>query len=109
MSEHSSSALRSKARGALYTFLDLRPGDGLSFTILLIHSFLKGSIRVLFETPVNTLFLSRFSLADLPFIYMTMAVLSTLIGYAYANLEKRMSVRALLISTMGLVALSTLG
>ena len=49
---------------------DLRPGDGLPLVILLAHSFLKGAARVLLETPANSLFLSRFSIVNLPLIYL---------------------------------------
>ena len=88
--------------------LNLRPGDGLPLAILLAHSFLKGSARVLLETPANTLFLSRFSVDYLPLIYIATALVCTGIGLLYTRMESRVSVQTLLTSMLGFLAVVTL-
>ena len=88
--------------------LNLRPGDGGPLCILLAHSFLKGAARVLLETPANTLFLSRFSIDKLPFVYMATAAVCLAIGLVYARLEARVSVKSLLTATLGFLAFVTL-
>src|SRR6185295_13024667 len=87
---------------------NLRPGDGLPLLFLLGHSFLKGAARVLLETPANSLFLSRFSIEQLPLIYVATALVCTAIGLLYTRLEARLSVQTLLTATLGFLALATL-
>jgi len=69
-------------------------------SILLAHSFLKGVARVFFETPANTIFLTKFTAGSLPAVYIGTAIVSILIGLIYAKLEERISARSLLTVTL---------
>src|SRR4051812_30555970 len=108
MSAGTTQANVSRARQMLSVLFDLRPGDGFPLAILLAHSFLKGAARVLLETPANTLFLSRFSVENLPLIYIATALVCTGIGLIYTKLEARVSMQTLLTATLGFLAAFTL-
>src|SRR6185295_5799460 len=108
MSDPTTPAGASKLRQTLSVLLNLRPGDGWPLLILLAHSFLKGAARVLLETPANSLFLSRFSITNLPLIYVATAIVCTVIGLVYARLEARVSVKTLLTATLGFLSVVTL-
>lgn len=88
--------------------LNLRPGDGWPLLVLIAHSCLKGAARVLTETPANALFLSRFSIEELPLVYVCTAVVCTGIGLVFARMEPRISLRALLAGTLGFLSIVTL-
>src|ERR1041385_2023311 len=108
MSDRTTQAGVSKLRQTLSVLLNIRPGDGWPLLILLAHSFLKGAARVLLETPANSLFLSRFSIEQLPLIYVATAIVCTTIGLVYARLEARVSVKTLLTGTLGFLSIVTL-
>src|SRR6185295_11130878 len=108
MSASTTPAGASKLRQTLSVLLNIRPGDGWPLLILLAHSFLKGAARVLLETPANSLFLSRFSIDKLPLIYVATAIVCTAIGLVYARLEARVSVKTLLVGTLGFLSIVTL-
>lgn len=76
-----------KLRSTIATVLNIRPGEGLPLTLLLIHSFAQGLSFVFLETPANTLFLSKFSVESLPYVYIATAIVSTLIGFGYSKME----------------------
>ena len=51
---------------------------------------------VYFETVANTLFLTQFSVAQLPLVYIITAVISVILGFIYTKLENRLAITTLL-------------
>ena len=56
---------------------------------MIAHSFFIGWATVLFETAASASFLSRWSAADLPFVYLAAAMLNIGCGLSYAQLRTR--------------------
>jgi ATP:ADP antiporter, AAA family len=79
---------------------NIRPGEGVAFALLFIHSFALGASLVFLETPANALFLQQFSAAIVPYVYMLTAVITALLGYGYARLEARLAPAQLLMATL---------
>lgn len=74
--------------------------------MLFIHSFLSGIALIFFETTANTMFLSDFNTAHLPYVYILTAFVSVVVGYLYTRLEERLNIKMLLKVTIGFVLFS---
>ncbi len=59
--------------------------------LLLICGFAKGLTFVYFETTANASFLAAYGPQLLPYVYVTVALVSTLMGFAITRLESRLS------------------
>src|SRR3972149_4952959 len=55
-------------------WLDIRPGEGRSTSLMLLHSFFTGTSRVFFETAASALFLAHYDAAFLPYFYLLVVV-----------------------------------
>src|SRR5688572_28610724 len=80
--------------------LHVRPREGWPLALVMVHSFFYGVSLVFIETPANTLFLARFSVTSLSYVYILTAVVSTLLGLAYSRLEARLPPARLLLLTL---------
>src|SRR2546422_10243076 len=98
-----------RLRTLLAATFNVRPGEGLPLVLLLVHSFSAGISLVFLDTPASTLFLGRFSVENLPYVYVLTAIVSTAIGFAYSKLEPRLSRRRLLVGTLAVLFLTTTG
>ena len=57
-------------------WLDIRPGEGRSTSLMLLHSFFTGTSTVFFETAASALFLAHYDAARLPYVYLVAAMVS---------------------------------
>jgi len=98
-----------RIQATLSSFFNIRPGEGRSTSLMLVHSFFMGLSTVFFETAASALFLSRYGAETLPFVYLAAAALNTLTGIAYTTLQPRISFSKLMTGTLVFLLVSTVG
>ena len=76
--------------------------------LLVGQSFALGLTLALLVVAANALFLPEFGSGSLPYVYITVAVLGSLLFYGYAELERRWTLPALSITTLAILALGLL-
>jgi ATP/ADP translocase/HEAT repeat protein len=78
------------ARGALASFLDatlrIRPGEGRRTALLFLHLLLASAVFFLGRTVRDTLFLSRYGLGALPWMFVAYGVASAATVLAYSRI-----------------------
>ncbi|MGH7455512.1 MAG: MFS transporter, partial [bacterium] len=84
----------------LLSTFNVRPGEGRSVVLMLVHSFFMGISTVFFETAASALFLSKFPATFLPYSYMGAAIIITLTGVVYTWVKERTSFSKLMIGTI---------
>jgi AAA family ATP:ADP antiporter len=87
----------------LSVFLNIRAGEGRLVTLLLVHSFFIGIAKTFTGTAAGALFINTFGAQTLPYVYMGVAVVVSLIGYIYSKIEERLSFTVLLTANLGTV------
>ncbi len=87
-------------QNTLSVMFKIRPGEGAPTLLLLIHSFFMGFSLVFLETASYALFLTRFNIETLPYVYIISAVITTACGLIYGKLEERLPFARLLILTV---------
>jgi HEAT repeat protein len=80
----------------LAAFLDLRPGEGLTFGLLVGHSFALGGALVFGEVSASALFLTTFGADDLAYVYLAAPAFIALIGVGHVWLARWVSAGRLL-------------
>jgi AAA family ATP:ADP antiporter len=70
---------------------NVEPAETVALVLLLIHGFAKGLTFVYFETTANASFLAAYGPELLPYVYVTVALVSTLMGLAITRVESRLS------------------
>ena len=96
-------------KSTISTVFNIRSGEALPLSLLLLHSFAHGLSLVFLETPANTLFLSKFGAETLPYVYIATACVSAALGFGYSKLEARLAPTKLLTLTLvGLLILTGL-
>ncbi|MDM8553038.1 hypothetical protein QUF72_23375, partial [Desulfobacterales bacterium HSG2] len=73
----------------LATIFNVRPGEGLRTALLLIHSFFIGILLVFFKTASYALFLTKFHVENLPYVYIASAGVITVVGFIYLKLRSK--------------------
>lgn len=84
----------------LSTVLNIRPGEGRPLFWLLIHAFFAGLVAVFFDTVASTLFLMNFSAEAIPYAYVGVALVVTIVGWFYSKFEERFSFTQMLVGTL---------
>ncbi len=86
--------VRGRLRGALHHALQegllIRPGEGRRTALLFTHLVLASSVFVMGRTVRDTLFLSRYSLDALPWMFVLYGVASALTVVIYARVADRL-------------------
>jgi ATP/ADP translocase/HEAT repeat protein len=99
-----------RARAAYAGFLgavfQIRPGEGRRTALLFLHLFLASAVFFLGRTVRDTLFLSRYSLAALPWMFVVYGVVSSATVVLYAQIADRMA-RERLIALTAAVGIAT--
>jgi AAA family ATP:ADP antiporter len=80
--------------------LNIRPGEGRSTVLLLLHSFCLGTATVSFSTAATALFLAAFDAGKLPYVYIGSAAATVLVGFLYNKLQTRLPFATLRITTL---------
>jgi len=88
-------------------WLDIRPGEGRSTSLMLLHSFFTGTATVFFETAASALFLAHYDAAFLPFVYLFAAMISIVAGLGYTRAKERVAFAPLMTGTLVLMLLMT--
>jgi ATP:ADP antiporter, AAA family len=87
---------------AIEVALDVRPNERRALSLLLLHAFFKGVSAVVFDTAANTYYVTSHSPSTLPWVYMTTAAASGVLGLLYARTERKVTpvtlFRALLVT-----------
>ena len=95
--------------GRAASFLSVKPGEGRSVVLMVLHSVAMGTSTVFFETAASALFLARFPSGLLPWVYIVAAVVNTLTGFAYSRLQVRLSFRGLMLTTVSFLLVCAVG
>ncbi len=85
--------------------LNIRTGEGQLVALLLVHSLFIGLAKVFTSTAASALFIDTFSAQALPYVYIGVAVVVSLVGFVYTQLEERLSFKALLIANLSTLLL----
>jgi ATP:ADP antiporter, AAA family len=86
-----------KSSGKVLNLLKTNKNESTALLLLLLFSFLKGMSIVLFEITANTLYLKNFDVSTIPYIYVGVAVVTSVFGIIYGRIEKKVPVRKLLV------------
>ena len=86
----------------------LEAGEGRTASLMLAHAFCMGLATVFFETAASALFLTRFPATAIPIVYIAAAIVSVVVGLAYAKLERRIAFWPLMTGTLAFLAGSVL-
>ena len=81
-------------------FLGIAPGEERGVALMAAHSFAMGCSTVFFETAASATFLTRFSAAYLPWVYIAAAGVNTVTGTVYARMQQRVSFARLMTGTL---------
>ncbi len=91
--------------GPLATFLEatlsIRPGEGRRTALLFAHLFLASSVFILGRTVRDTLFLSRYSLAALPWMFILYGLASAITVVLYARFADRFARHRVIVASVG--------
>lgn len=84
-------------------WLDIRPGEGPSTSLMLLHSFFTGASTVFFETAASALFLAHYDAAFLPYVYLLAAIVSIVAGLGYTRAKEQVAFAPLMTGTLVLM------
>jgi hypothetical protein len=94
-------------------WLDIRPGEGRSTSLMLLHSFFTGTSRVFFEIAASALFLAHYDAAFLPYVYLIAALASIIAGLGYTRAKEQVAFAPLMTATLafllGMICILRLG
>ncbi len=97
-----------KVKNTLAVTFKIRPGEGLPTVLLLVHSFFMGVALVFLETSSYALFLNKFDVERLPWVYIISAGVTAFLGFFYSKLEEHLSFSRLLVVTLSVLLGSVL-
>lgn len=80
--------------------LNVRPEEGRLVSLLLIHSACLGMANIFMGTASNALFIEHYGAESLPYIYIAVAIVVSVIGSLYARLETKLPFSLLLIGNL---------
>jgi ATP/ADP translocase/HEAT repeat protein len=101
--------LRGAVAEVLASVLLIRPGEGRRTALLFVHLLLASAVFILGRTVRDTLFLSRYSLAALPWMFVCYGVASALTVLIYAQVADRVARHKLIVASVGVGVLTYLG
>ena len=85
----------------LEAVLQIRPGEARRTALLFLHLFLASAVFFLGRTVRDTLFLSRYSLAALPWMFVVYGVASAVTVVLYDQIVDRLARQRLILLTAG--------
>ncbi len=90
----------------LSTMMNIQAGEGRLVILLLAQSFCLGLAKIFTSTAASALFITQFGAHRLPYVYIGLAIVVSLMGYLYAQLERRISFKLLLIVNLSVLLLT---
>jgi HEAT repeat protein len=88
---------------------NIRPGEGRTSSLMLLHAFFMGIATVFFETAASALFLTSYDKGAIPVAYIGAAIVSTLTGVVYSRLRDRLTFWGLMGATLLFLFVTVLG
>jgi HEAT repeat protein/ATP/ADP translocase len=89
--------------------LGVRPGEGKRTALLFGHLLLASAIFILGRTVRDTLFLSRYSLSALPWMFVLYGVASSITAVVYGRFADKIARHVAIVATLGVGIVSYLG
>ena len=83
--------------------VDLRPGEGRLVGLLLLLAGLTGLVRVFLGASAMAIFLTQFTAASLPYLFMASAIAMVFAGYLFEKLQARLSLATFLGATLAAI------
>ena len=80
--------------------LNVRSEESRLVGLLLIHSACLGMANIFMGTASNALFIDRYGATRLPYIYIAVAIVVSVIGFVYARLEAKLPFSLLLLGNL---------
>ncbi|UCC85563.1 MAG: HEAT repeat domain-containing protein, partial [Anaerolineales bacterium] len=93
----------------LASLLNIRPGEGRLVSLLLAYSFFVGVARILTRSAAMSLFLVDFDAQSLPYVYIGISIVASLLAYAYLKLGQRLALSRLLVVTLAFLLVALVG
>ncbi len=85
----------------LSSVFNIRPGEGRLVLLLLAHFFCIGVARIFTRTAAYTLFLVKFDAQALPYVYIGISLVGTLLSFIILRLAEHLSFSKLLATNLG--------
>lgn len=94
-------SIRARAAQLAEDALGIRPGEGTRTALFFAYLFCASAIFVLGRTVRDTLFLSRYPVSALPWMFVLFGVVSAVVALAYGAVADRFPRRAQILATLG--------
>jgi len=94
-----------RLRYRLSLLFNVHPGEGRLVFLLLAHFFCIGIARIFTRTAAYTLFLVEFDAQALPYVYIGISLVGTLISFIILGLAEHLSFSKLLAANLGFLLL----
>jgi AAA family ATP:ADP antiporter len=94
-----------RLRNSLSLLFNVRPGEGRLVLLLLAHFFCIGVARIFTRTAAYTLFLVEFDAQALPYVYIGISLVGTLLSFIILRLAEHLSFSKLLAANLGFLLL----
>ncbi|MFI5207975.1 MAG: hypothetical protein ACHQX4_08145, partial [Gemmatimonadales bacterium] len=101
--------LRESAARFVEVALRIRPGEGRRTALLFVHLFLAAAVFFLGRTVRDTLFLSRFPLTALPWMFVIYGVVSAVVAVAYARMADKVPRHRMILLSCAVGAVTYVG
>ncbi len=93
----------------LLTFFDVRPAEGRLVSLVLLYTILLYATNLLTYTSAYSLFLATYEATALPFVYIGVSVVASLLAFCYLRLNQRVALAPLLVGNLLGLVLTLLG
>ncbi len=97
------------AQARIGAVLGVRPGEGRRTGLLFVHLLLASAVFILGRTVRDTLFLSRYSLAALPWMFVLYGVASAITAVVYSRYADRIPRHVAIVTSVAIGIASYLG
>ena len=81
-------------------WFDLKPQEGLKFTLLFFHSFFLGLFIAFYFVPANTVFIKNYGSEMLPFAYVLAGIAGYILSTIYSYLQKKVNNKTLFLGAI---------
>ena len=89
-------------------WFDLKPHEGVKFTLLFFHSFFLGLFIAFYFVPANSVFIKNYGSEQLPLAYVVAGIAGYLISAIYSWLQKKVNNKTLFLGAVVFMLVITL-
>jgi len=93
-------------KNAILKALNIRKGEETAISLLLLYSFIMGSVIAFFYTSATSMFVVNFESSFLPYAYIGGGIMSYLVWLLYARIERFVSFRILTLFGISLLLIA---